>query len=145
MKRKIVFLMVLILITFTSSAYATNWLYYDRFDDGVIGCNWYIDVDSVVKDRSKLIFWKWSVYDMPTSMENKKMMMKYEASLRTPMQFRVLETHHYDKANKEVEWAKSTTPENWQPVTEKDFELEINIALKFAKEGKDTGKQPTVR
>jgi hypothetical protein len=144
MKRKIVCLILLIMLSFTSSVFASNWVFYVRDDDGFIGTNWYIDADSVVKDGSKLFLWTGAVYDKPPSMVKQKVMAKYEASLSPPMQFRRLETHQYDSTNKELEWGKDTTPEKWQPVTEKDMKLEIDTALKYAKEGKDNGQLPSL-
>lgn len=143
MNRKVIGLVLLIMLSFTSSAFATNWVLYDRLDDGFLGTNWFIDADSVVKDGSKLFFWTTAVYDKPPLMVNEKPIDKYEASLSLPMQFRRIETHQY-KDNKEIEWVKSTTPEKWEPVTEKNFKLEIDTALKYAKEGKDTGQRPTL-
>ena len=101
MKRKIVGLVLLIMITFSSTTFASNWVFFGKVSNMFqTTSSQYIDSDSVYKDGNKLTYWSLEVLDKPQS-HYAKAMMKLEVNLATPRKLRVLENYSYDAKNLE--------------------------------------------
>ena len=141
MNRKIVCLVLLLMFSFTTTTFATNWVFFEKVPNMFQSTSsQYIDGDSVFKDGNKLTYWSLEVLDKPQS-HYAKAMMKLEVNLASPSKLRVLENYSYNVKNLEV--YKDTTVTAWENASPK-YDKEISFALKHAKEGKDTGIKPTV-
>lgn len=122
MKRKISFFTLLILITLTSSAFASNWVYV--CNDDQFGFPLHIDSETVFKDGNTLSFW-WKMIESDKTQN----VWKVEATLATPRTFR--------------EFLIKDKPGNWRSVrVGSDVDKSISSALQYARDGKDTGQQP---
>jgi hypothetical protein len=121
-KKRLAWLLVLCLVILSNTAFAANWVYVCK--DDVFGFPVYIDSETVVKDGNKLIFW-WEIVET----DKTKNVWKIEATLASPRMYRNI----YD-------WGTS----GWAKVLAgSDYDKAITAALKYAKEGKDSGQKPT--
>ena len=134
-------LFVLLLCAASATAQSGNWVSGGTFRAIGGSGTFYIDQNSVVKNGDHVIFWVMLVWDQEEPWSGaKKFVEKEEAILSNPRQIRQLEVYHYDRENKEFE--HSAFPLGYhRPTTNED--PEIDLALKYAKEGKDTGPHPT--
>ena len=141
MKRKTACLVLLVMLAFTSTTFATNWVFFAKIPNMFQSTSTqYIDSDSVFKDGNKLTYWSLEVLDKPQS-HYAKAMMKLEVNLATPSKLRVLENYSYDPKNLEV--YKETSATTWENARPR-YDKEINFALKYAKERMDSGVKPTI-
>ena len=129
-KRILVFLM-LFLFMFANTALATNWVYYNNFNDG----RSYIDADTVYRTGNTVYFWELVMYDRDSGLyylAGDRCTIRYEVKLTNPRTMRELEYHDYDSNNKEFYY--EPTPSNWWNVYTGDFfDGMINFALWYAK------------
>ncbi len=123
MNRKIVCLLLLIMITFSNTAFASNWVYV--CNDDQFGFPLYIDSETVYKDGNTLSYW-WKMVESAKD----QYVWKFEATLTNPRMAR--------------EFMTKDKPGSWRQVRNgSDIDKSINSALQYAKDGKDTGQQPT--
>ena len=146
MNRKIICLVLLIMIIFTSPVFATSWVYYGR--NGSVSGNVYIDADSVMKNGDNLSFWELFVYDKPIG-TIAKLTTKYEVILAPSRKYRIASSCYYLANNQEDkeanEWndADKTTGKWADSFVGKNMSAETDFVLKYAKEGKETGAKPS--
>ena len=146
MNRKIVCLALLVLLLVTNTALAASWTQVGRTnkDDptNMSGAAYteYIDKASVRKDGDRLIFWHKLEYDKINEDSGEATLTKNEVLLST-LKTRTLETIDYDGHG--VENKRYSEPTHWVPYQKgSQFELKIQVALKYAKDGKDAGPAP---
>ena len=146
MNRKIVCLALLVLLLVTNTALAASWTQVGRTnkDDptNMSGAAYteYIDKASVRKDGDRLIFWHKLEYDKINEDSGEATLTKNEVLLST-LKTRTLETIDYDGHG--VEKKRYSEPTHWVPYQKgSQFEKKIQVALKYAKDGKDAGPAP---
>ena len=146
MKQKTILLVLLILLLATNTALAASWLRVGRTSkDNPINMSGaayseYIDKASVRKDGDRLIFWHKLEYDKLDEDSGEATLTKNEVLLST-LKTRTLETIDYDGHG--VEKKRYSEPTGWVPYQKgSQFELKIQVALKYAKDGKDAGPAP---
>ena len=137
MNRKIAGLILVLMIFLTNSAYAANWVYYNRVANLHTE---YIDSATVYKDGNKLTFWVLQVLDRPLSINYAKQTLKFEVKLNSPREFRIAESCLYDVKNRPGT-PKVNEPE-WEPAEDYD-NRQFDFALRYAKNQKDTGIRAT--
>ena len=146
MNRKIVCLALLVLLLVTNTALAASWTQVGRTnkDDptNMSGAAYseYIDKASVRKDGDRLIYWHKLEYDKINEDSGEATLTKLEVLL-SARKTRDLETIDYDGHG--VEKKRYSEPTHWVPYQKgSQFEKKIQVALKYAKEGKDAGPAP---
>ena len=148
MNRKIVCLALLVLLLVTNTALAASWTQVGRTnkDDptNMSGAAYteYIDKASVRKDGDRLIYWHKLEYDKINEDSGEATLTKLEVLL-SARKTRDLETIDYDGHG--VEKKRYSEPTHWVPYQKgSQFERKIQVALKYAKDGKDAGPAPTL-
>ena len=146
MKRKTIMLALLVLLLVTNTALAASWTQVGRTDkDDPINMSGaayteYIDKASVRKDGDRLIYWHKLEYDKLSEDSGEATLTKNEVLLST-RKTRTLETIDYDGHG--VEKKRYSEPTHWVPYQKgSQFERKIQVALKYAKDGKDAGPAP---
>ena len=146
MNRKIVCLALLVLLLVTNTALAASWTQVGRTnkDDptNMSGAAYteYIDKASVRKDGDRLIYWHKLEYDKINEDSGEATLTKLEVLL-SARKTRDLETIDYDGHG--VEKKRYSEPTHWVPYQKgSQFERKIQVALKYAKDGKDAGPAP---
>ena len=146
MNRKIVCLALLVLLLVTNTALAASWTQVGRTnkDDptNMSGAAYseYIDKASVRKDGDRLIYWHKLEYDKINEDSGEATLTKLEVLL-SARKTRDLETIDYDGHG--VEKKRYSEPTHWVPYQKgSQFEKKIQVALKYAKDGKDSGPAP---
>ena len=146
MNRKIVCLALLVLLLVTNTALAASWTQVGRTnkDDptNMSGAAYteYIDKASVRKDCDRLIYWHKLEYDKINEDSGETTLTKLEVLL-SARKTRDLETIDYDGHG--VEKKRYSEPTGWVPYQKgSQFERKIQVALKYAKDGKDAGPAP---
>ena len=146
MKRKTIMLALLVLLLITNTALAASWTQVGRTnkDDptNMSGAAYseYIDKASVRKDGDRLIYWHKLEYDKLDEDSGEATLTKNEVLLST-LKTRTLETIEYDGHG--VEKSRFSEPTRWVPYQKgSQFEQKIQVALKYAKDGKDAGPAP---
>ena len=146
MNRKIVCLVLLVLLLVTNTALAASWTQVGRInkDDptNMSGAAYteYIDKASVRKDGDRLIYWHKLEYDKINEDSGEATLTKLEVLL-SARKTRDLETIDYDGHG--VEKKRYSEPTGWVPYQKgSQFEKKIQVALKYAKDGKDAGPAP---
>lgn len=146
MKQKTILLVLLILLLATNTALAASWLRVGRTSkDNPINMSGaayseYIDRASVRKEGDRLIFWHKLEYDKFDEDSGETTLTKNEVLLST-LKTRTLETIEYDGHG--VEKSRFSEPTRWVPYQKgSQFEQKIQVALKYAKDGKDAGPAP---
>lgn len=146
MKRKTIILALLVLLLITNTALAASWTQVGRTnkDDptNMSGAAYteYIDKASVRKDGDRLIYWHKLEYDKINEDSGEATLTKLEVLL-SARKTRDLETIDYDGHG--VEKKRYSEPTHWVPYQKgSQFEKKIQVALKYAKEGKDAGPAP---
>lgn len=140
MKRNIVCLVFLIMITFTSSAFATNWVWVQKENNSQ--ANVYFDADTVFKKADTVTFWVLFVYDQSQEFDVKKHMWQYVVNTKQPRTFKTLAAYAYDSKNAELMRGKGMNYGTSLEGTATDNA--VTNALKYVKEGNDTGEKPTL-
>jgi hypothetical protein len=146
MNRKIVCLALLVLLLITNTALAASWTRVGRTDKddpiNMSGASYseYIDKASVRKDGDRLVFWHKLEYDKLDEDSGEATLTKNEVLL-SAWKTRTLETIEYDGHG--VEKSRYSEPTRWVPYQKSSqFEKKIQVALKYAKDGKDAGPAP---
>ena len=146
MKRKTIMLALLVLLLVTNTALAASWTQVGRTDKddpiNMSGASFteYIDKASVRKDGDRLIYWHKLEYDKLSEDSGEATLTKNEVLLST-RKTRTLETIDYDGHG--VEKKRYSEPTHWVPYQKgSQFERKIQVALKYAKDGKDAGPAP---
>ena len=146
MNRKIVCLVLLVLLLVTNTALAASWTQVGRTnkDDptNMSGAAYteYSDKASVRKDGDRLIYWHKLEYDKINEDSGEATLTKLEVLL-SARKTRDLETIDYDGHG--VEKKRYSEPTGWVPYQKgSQFEKKIQVALKYAKDGKDAGPAP---
>ena len=146
MKRKTIMLALLVLLLITNTALAASWTQVGRTnkDDptNMSGAAYseYIDKASVRKDGDRLIYWHKLEYDKINEDSGEATLTKLEVLL-SARKTRDLETIDYDGHG--VEKKRYSEPTHWVPYQKgSQFERKIQVALKYAKDGKDAGPAP---
>ncbi|MHC1761426.1 MAG: hypothetical protein AB9917_18325 [Negativicutes bacterium] len=136
----------LCLLLATNTALAASWIRVGRTskDNPInmsgVSYSEYIDKASVRKDGDRLIFWHKLEYDKLDEDSGEATLTKNEVILST-LKTRTLETIDYDGHG--VEKKRYSEPTHWVPYQKgSQFELKIQVALKYAKDGKDAGPAP---
>jgi hypothetical protein len=109
-----------------------------------------VDADSVIKKNDTIIYWWMVVNDKPDpAMGVKRSIGKIEALTKDPRATRTLEEHQYGaKGEIILEYPTSDVTRNGKFI--KTFckacplDMAIDVALKYAREGQDTGAKPTL-
>lgn len=148
MRNKIICLVLLCFFILTSSAFAASWSFAGRtgkenpYNLTGESYNEYVDKATVRKDGDILIFWHKQQFDREEEGTGETVLTKNEVALSI-QKTRVLESYSYDYSGKEK--ARDTEPSTWlQYQKGSDFERKILLALKYAKEGKDTNQRPKI-
>ena len=96
------FLVALFVLSGTASA--TNWIYLQRQEGTRFGPGTeYIDVDSVVKDDDKVVYWTIWVFDETVAYDGtKKILWKQEALLSGPPRHRNVKMYQYNNEDVEI-------------------------------------------
>lgn len=83
---------------------AAHWMYVQRLEGTRYGpCHEFIDAESVWQDGSSLFYWSLWLLEQPYGPERiQKILRKNEASLKTPVQVRSLESFQYSEGDREV-------------------------------------------
>lgn len=139
MKCKTVCLVLLIMLSFTSSVYATNWVGVQKENNSPPTV--YFDADTVFKEADTITFWVLFVYDQPQDFDVQKLMWQYVVTTKQPRTFKTLVSYGYDSKNVELMRGKGMNYGSSLEGTSTD--KAVTSALKYAKEGKDTGVKPT--
>ena len=146
MKRKTIMLALLVLLLVTNTALAASWTQVGRTnkDDPInmsgAAYTEYIDKASVRKDGDRLIYWHKLEYDKINEDSGEATLSKIEVVPST-LKTRTLETIDYDGHG--VEKKRYSEPTHWVPYQKgSQFERKIQVALKYAKDGKDAGPAP---
>ena len=146
MKRKTIMLALFLLLLATNTALAASWTQVGRTDkDDPINMSGaayteYIDKASVRKDGDRLIYWHKLEYDKLDEDSGEATLTKNEVLLST-RKTRTLDTIDYDGHG--VEKKRYSEPTHWVPYQKgSQFEKKIQVALKYAKDGKDAGPAP---
>ena len=146
MKRKTILLVLLVLLLATNTALAASWVRVGRTSkDNPINMSGaayseYIDKASVRKDGDRLIFWHKLEYDKLDEDSGEATLTKNEVLLST-LKTRTLETIDYDGHGVEIK--RYSEPTQWVSFQKgSQFEGMIQVAMKYAKDGKDTGPAP---
>ncbi len=146
MTNKILKIIIFIFLSFfimASAAFAANWVYATKiaaFEDE-IPSNAYVDADSVVQEGSSLYFWEViTTYEADEHTEHSKSLSKIEVKLdASPRKDRKLFFCDY-YPNGKPKGKPLTETRMWRNVwPESSMEAIINMALKYAKPGKDKG------
>ena len=139
-------LALLVLLLITNTALAASWTQVGRTDkDDPINMSGaayteYIDKASARKDGDRLIYWHKLEYDKLNEDSGEATLTKNEVLLST-LKTRTLETIDYDGHG--VEKKRYSEPTHWVPYQKgSQFEKKIQVALKYAKDGKDAGPAP---
>lgn len=147
MKKRISILLVMSLLVLSSTAFASNWVYYGR--SGLVPGNLYIDADSVMKNGDNLSYWELLVYDK-LYFKVAKLMTKYEVILAPSRKYRIADSRYYnadnrdDKEMSELNDTDTTTGKWSDSFVGANMSADTDFALKYAKDGKDTGQRPTL-
>jgi len=148
MKKRVACFMVLCLFILSNTAFATNWVFFERRSDpndpGVriysSSYNIYIDAESVFKDGNSFVYWEKKLFDNP-SYGAKEYLTNWVVNLPT-QQFRTLETHMYDSKNHEI--YTNYSPGDWTKYDPNSLvSAQITFALRYARQGSDIGQKPT--
>lgn len=104
MVRKTAALLLVSLFILSNSAFAANWVYFQRLEGTRYGaCTEYLDADSVVKDDNKVTYWTILVLDEKLKYDGtKKILYKKEAPLDGPPRHRTLEMYGYNVEDVEI-------------------------------------------
>ena len=139
-------LALLVLLLVTNTALAASWTQVGRTDkDDPINMSGaayteYIDKASVRKDGDHLIYWHKLEYDKLSEDSGEATLSKIEV-VPSMLKTRTLETIDYDGHG--VEKKRYSEPTHWVPYQKgSQFERKIQVALKYAKDGKDAGPAP---
>lgn len=148
MKKSVICLLGLVLFLLFGTVFAaTNWVYYGR--STIVAGNLYIDADSVTKNGDNSTYWELLIYDKPIGV-TAKLRTKYEVKLAPSRKYRIVDTHYYladnsdDKVMNEWNDADSSTGGWADSYVGTDISAETDFALKYAKEGQDTGEKPDI-
>ena len=146
MKQKTIILALLVLLLITNTALAASWTQVGRTnkDDplNMTGASYaeYIDKASACKDGDRLVFWHKQQFDKLDEDSGEATLTKNEVLLST-LKTRTLETIEYDGHG--VEKKRYSEPTQWVSYQKgSQFEGKIQVALKYAKNGKDAGPAP---
>ncbi len=143
MKRKVLCLTVLSLLIFSNIALAASWSFVARTSKenplNLTGGTYseYVDKNTARKDGDILVFW----HKQQDEDSSEAMLTKNEVNLSL-LKTRVVESYGYNSEGKET--SRDTELSGWVKYQKgSPFERKILMALKYAKEGKDTGAKPT--
>lgn len=129
MKKRVVCLLVLCLFILSNTAFATNWIYYDKSSDGI---SIYFDTDSSKKNSDTITFWTLGIWDQTRQDGIKKIMAQNEATLSTPRYSRQIDSYTYDEQNNQLSHNAQST--QWEPVRETSRMARlIDMAFRYAK------------
>lgn len=137
MGRKIAGVVLVLMMILANSAYAANWVFYNR---AAKLHTEYIDSTTVYKDGNKLTFWVLQVLDRPLASNYAKQTLKFEVKLSSPREFRIVEFCIYDAKNRPG--TPNTKGYEWELAEEYD-NRQFDFALKYAKNKPDPGIRPT--
>ncbi len=148
MKRKTICLLLLAMLILTNTALASNWSFVGRTSKennlNLTGANYndYVDKNTARKYGDSLIFWNKQQFDKEDEDSGETVLTKNEVNL-SMQKTRVLASYEYDNYGKET--SHDSESSGWfQYQKGSQFERKILIALRYAKEGKDTGITPTL-
>ena len=127
------------LFIFSNTTFAANWVYLQRQEGTRYGpCTEYFDVDSVVKDKDKIIVWRlWVLDESKTSNQIKKILFKQEVLLDQPMKQGNAATYTYDTNDQEIRRYSTVTPGFYEVQPNSMEENSIERVLLYAQEGKE--------
>lgn len=139
MKRTAICLLTLGLLLLNNVAHATNWAFVCE----EYGTKYYVDGDSAIKTGTTLIYWELSVINGPTKEGWQKLISKWEIKLENPRRRLQREFHLYTSDNMETHNSKMILDNDWSQIeTGSIFGKEIEIALKYVKDGLDLAIKP---
>ena len=143
MKKILLSLAALFVIIVASNAFAANWQYCTRTNFGG-GCAVYVDAESVVRNGNNLTFWMLEVFDTTYAGSNvKKLLAKEEVRLESPRMLRGTESYTYDSNGQIID--RGSTPGEWGQVPAGCYaDIMIDFALRYAREGQDSGQVPAL-
>ena len=135
------------MIILTNTGFASNWSFVGRTSKednfNLFGATYteYVDKSSAMKDGDSLVFWSKQQFDKDDEDSGEMILTKNEVIL-SMQKARTLATYEYDYQGKET--SHDTEPGGWLKYNKgSQFERKILIALRYAKDGKDTGTKPT--
>lgn len=135
---KTIVLLLISLFILSNSAFATGWVYLQRQEGTRWGpCTEYVNIDSVVKNEDKVVYWTIYVLDEVLQYDGtKKILFKKEAPLVYPLQYRTLEQYYYNSEGLEI---RNYTNQGKYYYEEPE---EIGRVLEYAKSGQDRVAKP---
>ena len=137
MNRKIAGLVLILMICFSNSVLAANWIYVQKDADTTVS----FDADTAFKQEDTLTFWVRFVYDQPIELGVKKHLWHYVVTTSGPRTFKTLVAYAYDLSNNQIARVKGRNYGTSLEGTATD--KAVTSALKQAKIGQDTGTKPT--
>ena len=137
--KKIIVCMISTLFIFSNTTFAANWIYLQRQEGTRYGpCTEYFDVDSVARDKDKLIVWRlWVLDEPPIFGPIKKILFKQEVLLDQPMKKGNAATYTYDTNDQEIRRYSTVTPGFYEVRPNSMEENSIERVLLYAQEGKE--------
>ena len=137
MNRKIAGLVLILMICFSNSVLAANWIYVQKDADTTVS----FDADTAFKQEDTLTFWVRFVYDQPIELGVKKHLWHYVVTTSGPRTFKTLVAYAYDANNNQIAQVKGRNYGRSLEGTATDNA--VTKALRYAKTGQDNGGKPT--
>lgn len=137
--KKIMLCVLSLLFLFSSTTFAANWVYLQRQEGTRYGpCTEYFDIDSVVKDKEKVIVWLlWVLDDSKLSNGTKKILFKQEILLGQSMKQGKAAMYTYDENDQELKGYLYLSPYFYGVRPNSKEENSIERVLLYAQEKKD--------
>ena len=126
---------LLLIFALAPAAYASNWVLVKETPSLGWKMFSYIDADSVVQEGSMLTFWY--CFNVTKALGTNQRVQKLEVDLSAE-RYRILETHVFVNDRPE---SQSLTPS--KPRNSKEVKEEIAMALRYVRNGGETGPVPT--
>ena len=135
------------MIILTNTGFASNWSFVGRTSKednfNLFGATYteYVDKSSAMKDGDSLVFWSKQQFDKDDE-DSGEMILTQNEVIISMQKARTLATYEYNHQGKET--SHNTEPSGWLKYNKgSQFAQKNVIALKYAKDGKDTGAKPT--
>lgn len=141
MNRKIAGLVMILMFFFSNSVFAANWVYVATSNITGVNAATYVDSESVIITGETINFWTLTKKETPDFANVKYELRKHEA--KQPRTLRDTASYLYDINKKLIASVPKING------SFKTFQagtmgaLTVEAAFKYAKEGNDTGEQPS--
>lgn len=140
--------LALFLFLFSNTAFAANWVYVTTSNLFGMPTRYYVDSETVIKNKDTITYWRLVVRDKTDpALGVKTYVEKIEAIPKDPRGTRSLEMHNYGPKGEYIfgyPTSDETKNRKFGSVINKGSpeDMSIDVALKYAREGKDSGQIP---